>query len=207
MTRNSIETFSDLLYANPVGTRQNNCYAWALNYYKNSGDEKLQPGDLAGDTKGVDLSGCDDLVDKALRDAKAMGWDLRYLGASGGQCVPGAYKIVAVVAPGEDFHWYRHHRDLLYRVKTPRSLGQLVAEFGVAPRDVTMPGHPLRAAAGDLVLIRGADVWSHKQGFSPDGPLLRDSCGKIIKDPALACRKYGSGLDYTMVCGTFCFRK
>jgi len=207
--RNTQETYSDLLYGSPVGAGQNNCYAYAINYYKNSGDAKLQPGDLAGLRGGVDLKDCDDLVARALADGKAMGWDMRYVGTdpASQRCDRGAYMIMAVVSPDNDFHWYRHHKDLLYRVETPRSLRDLAAEFGVSPDQVSIPGNGARAASGDLVLVRGANVWSHKQGFSPDGPLLRDACGKVIKDPALACRDYGGGLNYKRVCGAFCLRK
>jgi len=203
--RNTSETYSDLLYRSPVGTGQNNCYAWAVDYYKNTGDRKLQPGDLAGISGGVDLTKCDDLISRALADGRAMGWDLRFVGDSLG-CAPGYTSIVAVMAPDNDFHWYRHHKDLLYRVKTPRTVRDLAIEFDVPAQNVSIPSGDT-AGSGDMVLIRGANVWSHKQGFSPAGPLLRDSCGKIIKDPRKACRKYGSGLNYTKVCGAFCLRK
>lgn len=204
--RNASETYSNALYGSPVGTSQNNCYAYAIDHYKESGGDKLQPGELASVPGKLNLGNCDDLVSRALADAKAMGWTLRTL-RDGERCAEG-YKIVAVLAPNNDFHWYRHHKDLLYRVKTPRSSEDLAREFDVPRNNVIVPKvDASRVDVGDIVLIRNADVWSHKQGFSPDGPLLRDACGKIIKDPKLACRNYGSGLDYTAVCGTFCFKK
>lgn len=210
---NTKETYSDLLYSTPLGTRENNCYAWALDYYKDSGEVKLQPGDLSGMNAPVDLTGCSDIVKRALADAKAMGWSLQYLGphVNDSECPRGHYKIVAVIAPNEDFHWYRHHRDLLYRVKTPRTLQDLAQEFQVSENAITIPmsnttNVSRRVNAGTVVLIRGANVWSHKQGFSPDGPLLKDSCGNVIKDVEKACRSY-PGLNYTMVCGYFCFKK
>ena len=203
--RNTGDTYSNLMYSNPVGTRNNNCYAWAINYYKNSGDEKLQPGDLAG-LAGGNNTNCDDLVKRALADAEAMGWSLRFIGNSKVPCCNG-YKIVAVVAPGNDFHFYRFNKDLLYRIKTPRSLKELAKEFGVSSKDITIPGAKTKASVGDLVLIKNANVWSHKRGLSEDGPLLKDACGRIIKDPAKACRDYGNGLNYSLVCGAFCFKK
>jgi hypothetical protein len=203
----------DLLYATPVGKGNNNCYAYAVDHYTNSGETKLQPGDLAGpggvpgDGPGVDLGTCDDIVRKALDDARAMGWSLRYLGMPGdGACPSGSYKIACVIAPNTDFHWYRHHKDLLYRVKTPRTVADIAAEFGVPVRDVDAPNGKT-VAAGDMVLIKNADVWSHKQGFSPAGPLLKDSCGRLIKDPWKACRDYGLELKYTVACGAFCLDK
>jgi hypothetical protein len=199
------QVYSDLLYGSPKGTGENNCYAYALDYYKNSGHSKLQPGDLAGVGGSVNLRNCADLITRALADAAAMGWSLRYLGSKDPPCCKGSYKIVAVVAPNEDFHWYRYHDDVLYRVKTRRTISQLAEEFGVPTKNVEAPRGLVKT--GDVVLIRGAGVWSHKQGFSADGPLLRDACGRLIKDPRKACRSYGSGLDYTEVCGAFCFAK
>lgn len=204
--RATIDTYSNLLYGNPVGTGQNNCYAYAINYYKNSGDDKLQPGDLAGIQGPLDLSSCDDLVQRALADGRAMGWDLQYIG-NRDSCPAGHYKIVAVIAPNEDFHWYRFHKDVLYRIKTPRTAETIAAEFGVPKTSVFVPGKARHAPAGSMVLIRGACVWSHKQGFSTDGPLLRDACGKLIKDPRTACRSYGKTLNYSVVCGAFCLQK
>ncbi len=204
--RTTSETYSDILYGNPVGTKENNCYAYALDHYRNSGGRKLQPGDLAGMKTDVDLSECSELIQRALADAKAMGWDLQYAGGSLDQCPSGYYKIVAVLAPNNDFHWYRHHKDLLYRVKRSRTADDIAAEFHVPLAAVSSPSGK-HANTGDLVLIRNANVWSHKQGFSPAGPLLRDACGNIIKDPTKACRNYGSGLNYTQVCGAFCLKK
>jgi hypothetical protein len=155
----------------------------------------------------VDIRNCDDLIARALADAKSQGWDLEVVSQKQHQCNKGSYKIVAVLAPGNDFHWYRHHRDLLYRVKRPRTIRELAAEFRVPVEAITIPGNSRHARVGDIALIKNANVWSHKQGFSSDGPLLKDACGKIIKDPSAACRSYGNGLNYTVVCATFCFRK
>lgn len=206
MERNTSDTYSDLLYSNPVGTHQNNCYAWAINHYRNHGDDKLQPGDLAKIPGGVNLKNCDDLIKRALADAKSQGWNLEVVSRKQ-ECTRGSYRIVAVLAPENDFHWYRHHRDLLYRVKTPRTVRDLALEFQVSPNAITIPGNSKNARVGDIALIKNANVWSHKQGFSSDGPLLKDACGNIIKDPAAACRSYGNGLDYKIVCATFCFKK
>lgn len=206
------DTFSNMLYATPTGTRQNNCYAYALDMYRNSGDEKMQPGDIAraaGTLGGKEMSlrNCDDLVAMAMADAAAGGYDLRHMGTtSSAPCPAGAYKIMVFLDPGDDYHWYRQHKDVLYRVETPRSLKRIAAEFGVPLKNVSGGGSGEHARKGDVVLVRDAYVWSHKQGFSPDGPLLRDACGKFIKDPAAACRDYGS-LNYKVPCGTFCYTK
>jgi len=209
-TRNE-NTFSNVLYGSPVGTSQNNCYAYAINYYVNRGDTKLQPGNLAGNMSSVDLSSCRDMRQRVQDDAKAMGWTITVIDKDT-VCPKGSVKIASVIAPNIDFHWYKYHKHVMYRVKTPRSVADLAREFGVSTADVHNPNPGNRTNSstlrlGDIVLIRNANCWSHKQGFSPEGPILKDSCGKVIKDPATACRTYGYGLNYTSICTVYCLRK
>ena len=202
-----MDTFSDALYGNPVGTSQNNCYAYAINHYVNSGDTKLQPGMLAGIETSVDLSSCTDLVQRVKADAKAMGWKLTVLSSKDATCPRGSIKFASVIAPNDDFHFYKFHKHVLYKVKTPRSVSELAREFGVSTSDIHVPRVDGQVRLGDVVLVRNAKVWSHKQGFSPDGPILKDSCGRVIKDPTVACRDYGRGLNYKTICTNFCLQK
>jgi len=199
-------TYSNALYGNPVGTGQNNCYAYAINHYVNKGDSKLQPGDLSGYTGPIDLSSCKDLVQRVKDDAKAMGWTLSVVNQNT-ECPKGAVKIASVIAPNVDFHWYKFHKHVMYKVKTPRSVADLAKEFGVSQSNIHNPNISQTLQPGDIVLIRNANCWSHKQGFSPDGPILKDSCGNVIKDPATACRSYGRGLDYKQMCTVYCLQK
>lgn len=199
------ETYSDLLYRTSVGIRNNNCYAWAIDFYRNAGEDKLQPGELAGITTPVDLRDCKDLRDRVLADGKAMGWDIRYLGLKDKPAPPGFVKIVALLAPGVDFHFMRFNKDVLYRVKTARSVSDIAREFGVPHKRVTTAKFPI--TSGDLILIRDANCWSQKNGFSPEGPLLRDACGRVVKDIDAACRDFGNGLNYRTVCGYFALKK
>lgn len=208
-------TFSSLLFGSPVGVSNNNCYAAAIEYYRNAGDEKLQPGDIAraagmsmaGADRNTNLSSCSDLTRKILMDAKVIGSDMTAIRPDQ-RCPAGHKKIMAVIAPGRDFHFYSYHRDLIYEVRTPRTADDLAKEFGVPLRYIDVPGDGSGSGiipAGTRVYIRKAKVWSHKQGFSPDGPILKDACGKIIKDPRNACRNYGD-LDYSKDCSAFCLR-
>lgn len=219
------DTYSDLLYSTPAGAGNNNCYSWAVEAYSNArGGRKLQPGDLSGvgslaangsgntPSNGVDIGRCEDVLAKTERDAAAQRHWVRRVDASASVACPrGSSKIMAFLDPGNDYHWYRFHRNLLYRVRHPRTVAELAAEFGVRPEDVHAPGtsssSKTRLAKGDMVLIRGAAVWSHKRGHSPEGPLLKDACGKIIKDPRTACRDYGTGTNYTTPCGALCYSK
>lgn len=203
--RTTTDTYSNLLYRTNLGTSNNNCYAYAIDHYVNKGDRKLQPGDLAGMHGPIDTRSCKDITKRAQADAQKMGWTLTKVSANT-TCQEGI-KIAAVVAPGEDFHWYRFHKNVLYRVKRPRSIQSLAAEFGVSVANIEGPRRHSTVYVGDTVLIRNANVWSHKQGFSPDGPLLHDASGNIIKDPATADRKYGDGLDYRVFCTYFCLDK
>ena len=205
-SKNTTNTYSDLLFGSPVGTKASNCYAYALDAYANRRTGKLQPGELSGDPGSVDLASCRDLLQKSEKDAATTSNVLARVDPSpSARCPAGSYKIMAFLAKGEDYHWYRFHRDLLYRVRHPRTPADLAAEFGVPLENVQAPLKAL--AAGDLVLVRGANVWSHKAGHSPDGPLLKDACGKLIKDPRKACRNYGGGLDYSTMCSAFCYTK
>lgn len=196
-----------------MGKKQNNCFAWGIDYYRNSGDHKLQPGELAREagllgpknSTSLDLQSCSDIARKVILDAKALGHEMVQVQPDT-PCPKDAYKIMAVIAPGRDFHFYRFHRDVLYKVKTPRTIKDIAKEFGVSVDQIHAPVDGL-IPKGVKVLIKRANLWSHKQGFSPDGPILTDACDKLIKDPRVACRSYGNGLDYTKDCATFCFTK
>jgi len=206
MTVNSKNTYSNLLYRSPTGRASNNCWAYAIDHYDTEQGIKLQPGELSGKTSPMDLSTCDDVVQRAIDDATAMGWTLTPSSPSS-TCSKHHYHIMAVLAPDRDYHWYRFHKNVLYRVQTPRSKGTIAKEFGVPETNVQIPGPDENMAnTGDTVLVRDARVWSHKRGLSEDGPLLKDACGKFIKNPAKACRAY-PGLDYSVVCKTFCLSK
>lgn len=203
--RTTNDTYSNLLYRTHLGTSNNNCYAYAIDHYVNKGDTKLQPGDLSGIGGPVDTTSCKDVTRRAQADARKMGWTLTKVSAN--ETCRRGIKIATVVAPGEDFHWYRFHKHVLYRVKRPRSVASLAAEFGVPVSSIQGPHRQSQVQVGDTVLIRYANVWSHKQGFSPEGPLLHDASGRVIKDPARADRKYGHGLDYKIFCTYFCLDK
>lgn len=203
---NAKDTYSNLLYRSPTGRTSNNCWAYAIDHYDTEQGVKLQPGELSGKDTDIDLSTCDDIIQRAIQDAKAMGWTLTPSSPST-QCSKHDYHIMAVLAPNRDYHWYRSHKHVLYRVQTPRNKASLAKEFGVPMSSINIPGPDTNMAnTGDLVLVRNANVWSHKRGLSEDGPLLKDACGKFIKNPADACRAY-PGLNYSVVCKTFCMRK
>lgn len=203
---NPANTFTNLVYGSAQGTRNNNCYAWAIRHYRESGNNKLQPGDLSG-TSGGDMT-CKNLTRQALADAAKEGKKMKKVGFLHGKCDKSKYGVMLFLDPGRDYHWYRQHRHVLYRVKTPTSVKALAKRFRVKQKDIrapdAAPGGDI--TSGTLVLIRNAWVWSHKRGLSNEGPVLVDSNGELIFDPKKAARDYGS-LNYTTFCASFCRQK
>lgn len=192
--------YTTLTYGTPWGVGNNNCYAYALGRYAREGGTKLQPGNVARVGGEVDLTRCDSVVQRALRDLRGAG----YAAPADAPCRKGYYKTMAFLAKGNDYHWYKQHRDAL--VSLPRrvpSVARLAAALGVDRAQVYAASPP---EPGDTVLVKDANIWSHKQGLAT-GPLLKDSCGKVIDDPRTACRTYTKKLDYTSFCGAVCVRK
>ena len=198
----SESTFSNQTFGSSRGKGNNNCYAWALDMYRDGGGVKLQPGDLskASRRRNVDLGTCASLRERALADMKGRGYAGRgYAVNPDAPCRRGYYKIMGFIDPNNDHHWYRQHRDVLMRT-SGRPVRDLARNIGIgANKLLTSTNAPHR---GDLVLADDAGLWSHKRGFAT-APLLRDSCGKLIRDPRTACRNYGD-LNYTQFCGAFC---
>lgn len=199
----SEETFTDAVYGTEKGVKNNNCYAYALGRYANSGGVKLQPGNLSGAGRArpaLDLGSCRDLQRRVLQDSRARGV---YAAPADAPCRAGFYKVMAFLDANNDYHWYKQHRDLL--VSAPRdgaTPSNVARNLDVPAGSVQAPAARLRR--GDRVLVRGAGLWSHKQGFAT-GPLLKDACGAPIRDPRSACRDYGT-YNYRTFCGAFCVR-
>lgn len=198
----SEETYTNAVYGSPKGKRNNNCYAWAIGHYRNGGGVKLQPGNLARLTGNMSLKSCKDLKKRALADAKAPGQKSMYVVKPESPCQAGYYKVMAFLAKNTDYHWYRQHKDVMYAVRAGNSLTSIAKKMGVPPRKLTAPGGKTTLSPDNVVHVKNADVWSHKQGFAT-GPLLEDACGKIIADPRKACRDYGP-YNYKTFCGAYC---
>lgn len=193
--------FTDLTYGSPRGRGNNNCYAWAIGRYRNSGGQKLQPGNLSGSRdRDVDLRSCDAITTRAMQDLR----DRAYRSRPEQPCRRGYYKVMAFLAPGTDYHWYKQHRDALVRLtdEVP-TVAALARSLGVPPNQVYAP--TAAPKPGDVVLVKDARLWSHKQGLAT-GPLLKDACDRAIRDPRAACKKYTDDLNYTRFCGAMCVR-
>ena len=172
--------------------------------YRDDGGVKLQPGDLSRSWRrqNEDLSTCAGLRGRALADMRGRGYAGKgYAVDADKTCKRGYYKIMGFIDPGTDHHWYRQHGDVLMRSSgRPTAVLNMAKNIGIGANKVlagtNAPGR------GDLVLADDAGLWSHKRGFAT-APILRDACGKLIRDPRTACRNYGD-LNYTEFCGAFC---
>lgn len=191
--------FSDLEYGTRGGTDNNNCYAYAIGSYRVSCGYKLQPGNLSRQSSNRDSSSCAFLSDRALDDNRRRGI---YRANPDRACRKGFYKIMSFIDKGKDYHWYVQNGSLLYRVLPGETRSTIARKFGVPVRDVVFPERQPRP--GDMVYVRNAGVWSHKQGLAT-GPLLVDAAKRVITDPRTANRNYGS-LNYRTTCGAYCIR-
>lgn len=191
--------FSDLYYGTPEGIDSYNCYAYALGSRRGRPGYKMQPGDLAHEPSDRDADSCPTLTQRALHDNRRRG--IRTV-APAARCPKGSYKIMSFIDPGKDYHWYRQAGHALYRMRPGDTLASVAKELRV-PRSAVVPPTPA-PRPGDLVFVRNANVFSHKQGLAT-GPLLRDRSGKVIPDPRRANRDYGD-LNYTRFCSAMCVR-
>ena len=198
-TSGSEPMFSDLIYGTTKGVENNNCYAWAIDAYRGSGGIKLQPGNISHQSSNLNASSCRFLRRRAMDDSRARGI---YAVPPAEKCKPGYYKIMAFIDKGNDYHWYKQHGDLLYRVSPGETPASIARELGVPRKNVTSPTPAPKP--GDLVFVRGGNVFSHKQGLAT-GPLLRDASKKVIPDPRRANRNYGL-YNYRTFCGAMCIR-
>ena len=196
----SEEPFTDLVYGSEKwGKRNNNCYAFAIDYFKASDHKKLQPGDLSKTLKSND-----DLTDPKVLKEKVIA-DLGtkenggYVASPCVKCKKNYYKIMAFVSPGEDYHWYRQMGDLLIESDGKKNINSLAKNIGVNKEQLNSPTN--KPAKGDPILIRAAGLWGHKRGLAELTVL--DASGKFIKDPRDADRKYDN-LNYTKYVGTWC---
>lgn len=104
-------------YNSSAYQQNNNCYTYALTYYFNPvtgykyATKGQNPGQMSGNSIGIS-----DLVNATTTKTKfeaAMTKDFNYFGgkwneiSASDQPQPGYFKVALVLAPGEDYHWYR----------------------------------------------------------------------------------------------------
>lgn len=148
------------------------------------------------------------------------------------RCKLGYYKIMAFIAPGDDFHWYRQNGQLRYRIRQGDTIENIARMFKTSLNNVkealsnaSKPlgkddglftdqsqldktarsgGILLTPFVGKVIQIR-CNIWSHKRGWG-EGPLVTDASGNLITNPLKANRNYGM-LNYSTFISAFCVKK
>jgi LysM repeat protein len=188
------------------GKRSNNCYAYAVNDYKGFRLSKSIPGERSGTNKGFhSYTHCKDLDRRVIADNPGKVYKAKAMD----KCKPGFFKIMMVVAPSNkygnatgDFHFYKQHSMAEYVVQPGDTYASIARMFDVPYSRILKAGQrrPIRPRQK---LKFKLNLFSHKMGWGT-GPLIKDACGKPIKDPRTACRKYG--YNYSKYCGSFCVK-
>ena len=182
----------------------NNCYAYAFHDMRKWRPHKSVPGVRSTGVLNSDYTHCKGIARKVVDDNPSKVKIVKY----DKKCPKGFFKVMMVVAPkdkygnpGGDFHFYKQHGIVNYRIRDGDTLEKMVKFFKV-PR-----GRLEKAAlvAGGFkvgnTLRFICNCFSHKLGWA-SGPLLVDSKGLLLKNPKTAARTYG--LDYSKYCNSFC---
>lgn len=197
--------FTNNFWGTQLGIGDNNCYDYAVNDYRRYRSQKSSPGNKAGlsNLTNTNLT-CPVLKKRVIADNPKR----IYQADGDAKCRKQYFKIMMFMAPGKsnnffsnkDFHFYKQHGIVQYKVKAGDTYKSIAAFFKIPETTVRRAG---ALVAGKKIVIR-ANVFSHKQGWAT-APLLVDAKGKIIKDPRQASRNY-PGLDYSSYCGSFCVK-
>lgn len=185
------------------GRRSNNCYAYAVNSYKSYRTKKSVPGDVSGLSKlPHTYTHCRDLKRRVISDNPKKIYNVK----PQTKCKKNYFKIMMFVAPEKnslfgygDFHFYKQHGKVKYTVRKGDTQKSIAEKFKI-PLSRVRKHAPLTRGK---TIVLNVNAWSHKLGWAT-GPLLSDSCGKVIKDPRKACRKYSH--NYKTYCNSFCVK-
>ena len=200
--------FTHRLWGSAKGVRSNNCYAYAFGDFESFRGMKSSPGNRSSNNRLRQGSlKCRDLMKRVLADNPKKVYRVR----AETRCRPKYYKTMLVTAPGRDFHWYRQHGVIEWKIKKGETAASIARFLRISPARVRAAvakhnGRDKRTGklkVGKNIRIN-ANGWSHKRGWAT-APLLKDARGKVIKDPRTASRAY-PGLNYSKFCGAFCVR-
>jgi len=197
-------TYTQRLWGRAVGIGNNNCYAYAVGDYEGFRQSKSIPGERAGIRNGHTYTHCRDLPRRVVADNPKK----VYLAKAGEKCKSKHFKVMMFVAPGNkrnyfrqgDFHFYKQHGNVEYKVKKGNTHEGIAKFFKVPLERVKKCG---KCVPGKLFKFK-ANIFSHKRGWAT-GPLLIDAKGKAITDPRKASRNY-PGLSYGKYCSSFCVK-
>ena len=185
----------------------NNCYAYAVNDLRTYRARKSVPGNRSGlSNKHHTYTHCKGLTKRVISDNPKNVYKTK----ASKPCKSGFYKIMMFTAkkpknsllsdPYGDFHFFKQHNEIRYKVKDGDTAYSISKFFNV-PISRIKKHAPF--IAGKKIQFK-VNTWSHKMGWAT-GPLLTDSCGKTIKDPRKACKNYS--FNYKNYCSSMCVRK
>ena len=231
LPRSGAESVFSYMGWGDVGVTRDNCYDYAF------GDDhkrsvKSVPGDRSGKKfANSNFTSCRGFVRRVLADNPKTVYRCKNPNAV---CRRGYYKVMAFVAPTNnygnstgDFHWYKQHKAVRYRIRAGDTITGLARFFKVSPltikKALLKQSRPLKNDDGMIanknmnismrqrgpalkpgrIITFPINAWSHKQGWAT-GPLLIDASGKLITDPRKANRKYG--YNYSKFCSAFCIK-
>lgn len=189
-----------------VGRHSNNCYAYAVHDFETYRKSKSVPGEHSGKPWPFHTyTHCKGLRERVLSDNPKK----IYVSKAKDKCKNGFYKIMMVVAPTNDygsltgdFHFYKQHGKAKYKIKEGDTYASIARKFGVPYSRILKAGGGKPVKPGRTIQFK-VNLFSHKQGWAT-GPLLKDSNGKLIRDPRKAGRKYG--YNYSKYCSSFCVK-
>ena len=184
----------------------NNCYAYAFHDLRKWRPHKSVPGDRSTGMLNSDYTHCKGIAKKIVDDNPGKVKVVRY----DKKCPKGYYKVMMVVAPkdkygnpGGDFHFYKQHGIVNYRIRNGDTLENMVKFFKVPKQRLEKAALVAGGFKVGKTLRFVCNCFSHKMGWAT-GPLLVDSEGLLMKDPRKAGRRYG--LDYSKYCNSFCVK-
>jgi len=201
----SEKVFTNRRWGSQKGIKNNNCYAYAVGDYEAYRWQKSIPGDRSGMSNGYhNYTHCKSLPERVISDNPKK----VYRASAHEKCKPGYYKVMMFVGQGRptawikngDFHFYKQHGVVEYKVKAGDTQKSVAAFFKVPLSRIQRAG-PFKV--GKRVIFK-ANVFSHKRGWAT-GPLLTDAKGRSITDPRKAARNY-PGLNYDTYCSSFCVK-
>jgi hypothetical protein len=197
--------YTQRLWGRTVGVGNNNCYAYAVGDYEKMRLQKSVPGERAGIRNlSHTYTNCKGLPQRVIADNPKK----VYMAKATEKCKPNHFKVMMFVAPGNqrnyfrqgDFHFYKQHGAVEYKVKKGNTYENIAKFFKVPISRVKKAG---KLIPGKFLKFK-ANVFSHKRGWAT-GPLLVDAKGKSIQDPRTASRDY-PGLNYKKYCSSFCVK-
>lgn len=184
----------------------NNCYAYAFGDIRSWRPHKSVPGARTGQNGYHPYTHCKGIAERIISDNKGR----VYKASANEKCLPGFYKAMMVVAPpngfkaGGDFHFYRQHGYVKYKIKNEDTLESVVKFFGVPRLRIVRACNKAGGFMPGRTIGFPCNLFSHKRGWAT-GALLKDSKGKRIDNPITAGRNYAS-LNYSKYCNSFCVK-